>query len=228
MKKRNTFAGWQESKQTGREAIIDKFLIYLKNTRIHAAHPTALADLVARHISTVQGKPCATSTLMRNARYKTKILTHQAEQQAPGVKALDRRSVKDPTARALMTASELEASNLAREVERLRIYAKSLEEELDGARGSGHLSLAVPDSRGSVVEAVGVSDAELNFIRTCQALRSVVSHFYVVIELDTIERRILDKSKRRDNVIAGMETAAPFFDWLQRSNLKIGLRDGYG
>lgn len=217
MKKRNTFAGWQEAEQTGREAIIDEFLVYLKNTRIRAAHPTALADLVARHISTVQGKPCSTSTLMRNIRYKTKILTHQAEQQAPGTKALDRRSVKDPTARALLTSSELEASNLGREAERLRIYTKSLEEELDKARSSSHPSLTALSVAGESGAADGsVPEAEFKFIRTCQALRAVVSHFNIVVELDTSERRILDKSKRRDNVIADKELSGPFFEWLGR------------
>lgn len=218
MKNKNTFAGYQEAKQTGREAIIDEFLAYLKSTRIRAAHPTALADLVARHISTVQRKPCSTSTLMRNPRYKAKILTHQAEQQAPGAKALDKRTVKDPTARALMASSDLEASNLKRELERLRIYTASLEEELDKQRGNGTSSLPEPDAHGKVGGAAGVSDVEFRFIRTCQALRSVVSHFNILMQLDTSECRILDTSKRRDNVIASKETAGPFFDWLSRTS----------
>lgn len=214
MKNKNTFAGYQEAKQTGREAIMDEFLAYLKSTRIRAAHPTALADLVARHISTVQGKPCSTSTLMRNSRYKAKILTHQADQQSPGANALDKRTVKDPTARALMASSDLEASNLKRELERLRIYTTALEEEVDQQRSKGTRALPAPDVDGSARAAAGVSDAEFKFIRTCQALRSVVSHFSILMQLDTSERRILDTSKRRDNVIASKETAGPFFEWL--------------
>jgi len=214
MKNRNPFGNWQESSQSGRELIIDNFLAYLKSTRIRAEHPTALANLVARHISTVEGNPCATSTLLRNLRYKTKLLTHQAEQQAPGAKALDTRSVKDPTARALMASSELEAGNLGRELERLRIYTTSLESEVDQLLSKRVPSLPSPCADPSGSGAARISDAEVNFIRTCQALRSVVSHLNVVLELDTIERRILDRSKRKDNVIVDKEMAGPFFDWL--------------
>lgn len=213
-KNKNPFGNWQESTQSGRELIIDNFLTYLKSTRIRAEHLTALADLVARHISTVEGKPCATSTLLRNLRYKTKLLTHQAEQKAPGAKALDTRSVKDPTARALMASSQLEAGNLGRELDRLRIYTASLENEVDQLRSKQNGALPSPCADPSGSGAARISDAELNFIRTCQALRSVVSHLNVVLELDTSERRILDRSKRRDNVIVSKEMAGPFFDWL--------------
>lgn len=215
MSGRNTFAGYQEAKQARRETIIDEYLEYLKTTRIRATHVTALADLVARHISTIEGKPCATSTLMRNLRYKTKLLTHQARQQSPGTHNLDEKSVKDPTAKALLASSNLEASNAVRELERLRIYASSLEAQLDTQGGSKAAPLSAPSLLAPRPGDIGVSDAEFRFIRTCQALMSVVAHLSIILELDPRGKRILDKSKHRNNVIATEETAGPFFEWLK-------------
>jgi len=111
-----------------------------------------------------------------------------------------------------MASSELEASNLARALDRLRIYTKSLEEELDKVHSGRHRSVATSSVHDKADQ--GVTDAEFKFIRTCQALRAVLSHFNIVVQLDPGERRILDKSKRRNNVIAAKETAGPFFEWL--------------
>jgi hypothetical protein len=216
MKGKNTFAGWQESEQLAREEIIHNFLEYLRTTRIRAETVTALADLVARHIASVQGEPCSPSTLLRNKRYKSKLLTHQALLQAPGAKAIDRRSVTDPAAKALITTSELAESNLAREVERLRIYAASLESEIDMARNRTDSSVT-PALSSSQREEPLVSDAEFRFIKTCQALLSLVKHFELLVDLDTGSRRILDKSKRRDNVIVDKELSGAFFGWLART-----------
>lgn len=205
------FAAWQEANQARREVLIDEYLKFLAKTKVKVRNPTDLADLVAKHISQVEGEPCNKATLLRNVRYKAKILTFQARSLTAGAKALSSRSVTDPAAKALLTTSELECGNLKRELERLNIYVTSLEEEVDRYK-SQKRALPAP---ASGAESTGhVSDNELRHIRTCQAMRSLVSHLSMIVELDTRNRCILDKSKRRDNVIVDQEIAGPFFDWL--------------
>lgn len=210
-KRPSRFAPWQEANQVRREVIIDEYLEFLAKTRVKVRTLTDLADLVAKHISQVEGEPCNKATLLRNVRYKAKILTFQAKSLTAGAKALSSRSVTEPAAKALLTTSELECANLKRELERLNIYVTSLEEEVDGYKSQKRM-LPGPTSGA---EATGqVSDNELRFIRTCQAMRSLVSHLSLVVELDVRNKRVLDKSKRRDNVIVDHEAAGPFFDWL--------------
>jgi len=211
MKKSNTFARWQEASQVGREQVIDEFLKYLRKTRVRTPHPTALADLVARHVASVQGKPCATSTLMRNLRYKTKILSHHAKQESgAGMTPTPNAVSADPTARASVARAELAEGNARRELQRLQVYTSNLEQELDKVRR------ASPEIANSarVESPVGVSDAEFKFVRTCQVVRALVSHFELVVEVDMHARKILDKSRRRNNVIVDSDLANPFFEWL--------------
>ena len=183
----------------------------MTKTRVKVRNPTDLADLVAKHITQVEGEPCNKATLLRNVRYKAKLLSFQAQSLAPGAKALNPRAVTDPTAKALITNSQLETGNLKRELERLNIYVTSLEEQVDRFQSQGrHL----PAPADAAEPAGRLSDFELRFIRTCQALRSLLSHLKLVVELDERNQRILDKSKRRDNVIVDKEVAGPFFDWL--------------
>lgn len=205
------FAAWQEAKQVRREGIIDDYLTFLAKTKVKVRNPTDLADLVAKHISQVEGEPCNKATLLRNVRYKAKILSFQARSISPGVKALNSRTVGDPTARALITSSQLEIGNLKRELERLDIYINSLEEQVDRLKGRGR---QLPNSENSQDSAAPIQDSELPFIRTCQAFLALVSHLRVVIEIDIENLRIIDKSRRRDNVIVDTEMARPFIEWL--------------
>lgn len=210
MTKISTFSAWQEACQVKREGLIDEYLEVLAKTRVKVRNPTALAELVASHLSKVEGEPCNKATLMRNPRYKAKLLSYHASSLVPGSKGLNQRSVTDPTAKALITTSQLEAGNLKRELERLNIYVTSLEEQLDKAQ-SKQPALPAP----SAAEALGqVSDFEFRFIRTCQAMRSLLDHLNVVVQVDTRAQCILDASKRRNNVIVDQALAGPFFDWL--------------
>lgn len=205
----STFSAWQEACQTRREIVIDQYLSYLQSTRVKVRHVTDLADLVAKHISNVEGGPCNKSTLLRNIRYKSKLLTYQARAHNPRMRTLSSRTVADPAAKALITTAELESGNLKRELERLNIYTSSLEEQLDRVSSIGQRLSPTPGS-----EKV-ISDCEVRFVRTCQALRSLLSHLQMVIQVDSDNRRILDMSKRRNNVIVGEEVAGPFCDWLK-------------
>lgn len=210
-KRKNTFAAWQEANQAKREAIIDEYLQVLAKTRVKVRNPTALAELVASHISQVEGEPCNKATLLRNDRYKAKLLSYHAKSLVPGSKGLNPRSVTDPTAKAIVTSSQLETANLRRELERLNVYVTSLEEQVDAAQNK-RPSIPAP----AAVEGDGaqVPDFEFRFIRTCQALRSVLDHLNLVVQVDIKTKCILDASKRRNNVIVDQALAGPFFDWL--------------
>ncbi|TXI86482.1 MAG: hypothetical protein E6Q40_06365 [Cupriavidus sp.] len=210
-KKKNTFASWQEANQVRRENIIDQYLKVLGKTRVKVRNPTALAELVASHISQAEGEPCNKATLLRNDRYKAKLLSYHAKSLVPGSKALNPRAVTDPTAKALVTSSHLETSNLKRELERLNIYVTSLEQQIDAAQSKRPL---LPAPAADPGDSAQVSDFEFRFIRTCQALRSLLDHLNLVVQVDTKAKCILDASKRRNNVIVDQVLAGPFFDWL--------------
>lgn len=205
------FAAWQEANQVRREKIIDEYLGFLAKTRVKVRNPTDLADLVAKHISQVEGEPCNKATLLRNARYKAKILSYQARSLTPGVQALNARTVTDPTAKMLITTAQLESGNLKRELERLNIYVKSLEEQIDQFQIQGRQLPSPAQAKDSKSQ---LPDFEYRFVRTCQALRSLISHLNMVVQVDPGSQRILDMSKRRDNVIVDKEVAGPFFEWL--------------
>ncbi|ABF09049.1 hypothetical protein [Cupriavidus metallidurans] len=214
MKKPSSFAAWQEANQVRREAIIEDYLQYLGKTRVRVRNPTDLADLVARHIAQVEDGPCNKSTLMRNFRYKAKILTYQAEHSESGSRSLRPRGVTDPSTNALVTIAKLEAGNLKREVGRLNIYINSLEEQLEQYQQQGRQRLSELVAHKAESGAHRISDYEFKFVRTCQALRALVSHMNLVLEVDTKAQRILDRSKRRNNVIVDNEIAGPFIEWL--------------
>lgn len=222
------FAAWQEANQVRRESIIDEYLGFLAKTRVKVRNVTDLADLVAKHISQVEGEPCNKSTLLRNARYKSKILSYQARSLAPGTKALNSRTVTDPTAKVLITSAQLESGNLKRELERLNIYVTSLEEQVDQFQSQGR---QLPSPADTAESASTLSDYEFRFVRTCQALRSLLSHLNMVVQVDPSSQRILDMSKRRDNVLVDKEVAGPFFEWLGSQGgleVKSGKKVGGG
>jgi len=210
-KERSSFSAWQEENQVRRESIVSQYLDFLGKTRVKVRHPTHLAELVAKHISQVEGKPCNKSTLLRNVRYKAKLLSYQARS-VSGVKSLVSRSDSDVTANALVTNAELECGNLRRELERLKIYTSTLEEQLDHLQGQGQI---LPKAMLADETASQLSEGEFRFIRTCQALRSLLSHLNLIVQVDPDNRRILDMSKRRNNVIVDEEVAGPFCDWLK-------------
>lgn len=226
MKRPSNFADWQEANQVRREALIDEYLQYLDKTRVRVRNPTDLADLVARHIEQVEGAPCNKSTLMRNVRYKSKILTYQARHLETGSRSLHSREIADPSANALVTTAKLEAGNLRREVERLNIYINSLEEQLEQYQQKGRRRLSEPAAHKAAPGANRISDYEFKFVRTCQALRALVSHMNLVLEVDTKAQQILDRSKRRNNVIVDNEIAGPFIEWLASVSEEGKVKNG--
>lgn len=214
MTKPSKFAAWQEANQVRREQLIDEYLLYLSTSRVRPRNATDLADLVAKYIAAEEGAPCNKSTLMRNIRYKAKILTYQAQHLDAESRKQVHHRLGDPASTALLTTKKLEASNLKREVERLNIYIQSMEEELDRLQQRSPRRRSEPAALEGQPGANQISDFEFKFIRTCQALRALLSHMNLVLEVDTKAQQILDKSKRRDNVIVDKEIAGPFIEWL--------------
>jgi hypothetical protein len=211
-KQKSTFSDWQESSVSEREGIVKAFLAFLTQTRVRTAHLTDLAVLVAAHVAQVQDAPCSTSTLLRNIRYKSLLLTHMAERKTGGVNG---KSISggDHATQAIVLKSELQTGNAERELDRLKIYVDSLERQLDELKSTRvcGAQLTLADAGRS---PQGTTDMELRFVRTCQALSMLLAHLGILISLDPTKRQILDSSKRRNNVIVDANLAAAFFDWI--------------
>src|SRR5690606_36856017 len=139
-----------------------------------------------KNISQVEGKPCNKSTLLHNTRYKAKLLTYEARSLAPGTKPLNSRTVTDPTTKALITSAQLESGNLKRELERLNFYVRSLEEQVDRPHSQGRQLPSTADIGGA---ATPLTDHEFRFIRTCQALRLLLNHLHMVVQVDPSNQR---------------------------------------
>lgn len=216
IKNANRFSKWQEANQTRREKIIEQYLVYLGKTRVVVRNVTDLADLIARHIAQVEGRPCNKATLLRNLRYKSRLLSFQARSSVSAKPGADGHTVSDAIGRVAVLKSQLEAANLRRELERLKIYSKTLEEQLDRLHYAGNVLendvISLRENSPTNVEA----RSEVMFIRTCQALRAILSHFSTIVEVNPASHCILDRSRRRNNVIVDEEIAGPFFEWLNR------------
>lgn len=214
MAKNSPFAESQEANIVKREKCIDDYLAILAKTKIRVPHPTALAKLVSKHVGAVEGKPCSHVTFLRNHRYLSKLLSHLAKHNGkPETSDAD----LPPSQRLRVVNSELELSNTKSENERLSLYCETLESEISRLKqsvGSNPPSAIMPVP----IQSAPIPEHELNFVRTCQALRAVVSHFHKVVSLDMENGRILDASLRRNNIIVDSSFAKPFMEWLRTAN----------
>lgn len=210
----NRFEGFQLLKQEGREALISEFLLYLKSSRVKHQYVTELAEMVAKHISTREGKPCNRATLLRNPRYKSILLSYMAENLSSGTKALKLKNIDDPKAQALVLTAQVELSNLKRDNERLRLYVAHLEAQIA-------ISVSKPDALISTTPLdrnLELEQAQVRFARVCQSLQLVIRHFDSVVSADMSARRIIDMTRTRGNVIVDSEIAAGFFEWIELNN----------
>jgi hypothetical protein len=208
-KARNTFEGYQQAKQERREQLIVEYLEQLKTSRVKFQHVTGLAEMVATHISYQEQKPCNRATLLRNKRYKALLLTFMAAHLGGGTKSLKLKDVADEKAKSLVVTSQLEASNLRREVDRLKVYVAHLEKRLSGQPAS----LPPPvDSGGAQQE---MRDVQLKLTRTCQTLFAVLRHFDNMVSVDMEREVVLDMARLRNNVLVDATLAAPFVEWLR-------------
>lgn len=209
MKKINTFESYQAEKQDRREQLIRDYLGFLTESKVSFKHVTGLAVMVSKHVAKhdKSGK-CDKSTLLRNPRYKSLLISHIVDSRV-GTKRLAQRGIKDDAARAAVATAQLQAANLRREVARLKAYVESLEKT----------AVALPASHSEPSKELERVKADLHlggikFARTCQTLYKVLKQMDRVLLLDPEQRRILDLSKTRNNVVVGADLADPFFDWL--------------
>lgn len=210
-KGKNTFEGYQQAKQERREQLVVEYLEQLKTSRVKFQHVTGLAEMVATHLTHQEKKPCNRATLLRNKRYKALLLTFMAAHLGGGTKNLKLKEVADEKAKSLVVTAELEASNLKREVERLRVYIAHLEKQ---QAGQPALAADPPEPDAMRQE---LHEAQLKLTRTCQALFAILRHFERTVSVDMDREQVLDMSRLRNNVIVDSALAAPFVEWLRQN-----------
>ena len=217
-RKGNPFEGHQQEKQERREALIAEYLAALQGSKVSFKHVSGLAVMVAKYIAEHEGKPCSKSTLLRNPRYKATLLSFLAKTHRKGTKSMKLRSLEDEQAKALVITSQLEAANLRREVLRLKTYVQFLE---DNAQGR----ITPPEPNEELERAQAKGQAfEMKFVRTCQTLFKVLKEMEQVLTIDPEQRRILDRSRTRNNVVVDARLAEPFFEWLAANQGLAGGR----
>jgi len=205
MKHKNPFAGWQEAKQERREALVREFLAYMAKKRMRCEYVTDLAEMVAKHIAEQEGTSCNRATLLRNKRYKALLLSYMARSLAEGTDSIDRRTLTDPKAGALVLAAEIGAENLRREVARLKAYISELE-STNTEHGPRKLSEPTADN--------AIDDLRRRHVLTCQALLAVLKHFDGLLRADSDAKRVMDASARPHKIVVDEKLATPFFEWM--------------
>jgi hypothetical protein len=213
-KGRNTFEGYQQAKQSQREQLVIQYLEHLKSSRVKFQHVTGLSEMVASYISHQEQRPCNKATLLRNKRYKSLLLTYMAAHLSVGAKKIGRGDVDIESAKVMVTTAQLEAGNLRREVERLKIYVAHLESSQHAESVS---TPNVPEDK--MIKQL--HETQLKYARTCQTLYAVLKYFDQSITVCPDRQQILDLSKLRNNVITDAVITKPFLDWLRdNSNAK--------
>jgi hypothetical protein len=214
MGKLNKFANWQEDNQIRREQILDEFINSVRQKRVTTKNITDLAALAAEYISKAEGTPCNKSTLMRNGRYKKKLLDYHIPNLGQNLSDNNGRGTTLAAMEALLLTETLKNSNLKNELERLNIYIKHLETTaIERANENPLLESNFPAVNKVTQNAL--SDYEVKFFRTCQALWLLLNHYNKILQVDLDGRRILDLSRTRNNTIVDSEVGGPFFDWLE-------------
>jgi hypothetical protein len=205
--KRNTFQGYQQAVQDAREALVLDFLAFLKTRRakIDFENVTQLAEFVAKHVSSKQGRPCSRSTILRNRRYKDHLMLHLAARQ-PGSDRAEERGIKEPGAKAVLIQRDLAAENSRRENQRLKAYIAALE-----MATKTNVALAGASTQRSD------RHVEDQLAATCQALFVVLQHFGPMLRADADATHIVDVTSRPPVVVVGPQLTQPFFAWLLAS-----------
>lgn len=213
----NRFEAFQILKQEGREVLILEFLAYLKTSRVRHQYVTDLAEMVAKHITERESKPCNKATLLRNPRYKLILLSYMAENHAAGTKNLKAKSIEDPKTQALVMTVQLQVSNLKRDNERLRTYVAHLEAQVP----KNDDPLGIIKNNAPNDHKLELEQAKIRFAHACQSLQLVIRHLNSVVSVNVYDKQIIDMTKSRNNVIVDSEIATGFFEWLE-ANRSIG------
>lgn len=213
---RNTFEAYQEEKQQRREALIRNLLSVARKSRARFKFVTDLAKMVSAHVTEAEGKECHPATLLRNKRYKALLLSHMAISNDEGVLTSVKGVVEGPAAETALTLSQLEASNLRNENQRLKRHIDSLESALSSKSGnnsqptSGREKSAEPWTN----EIVALQE---KYVSTCQVVALLLENMQELLLADVENMEIIDRTRRRNNVIVNARLGTPFFEWLKAS-----------
>lgn len=222
----NTFASYQEQKQLRREGLIEAYLRIARKSRQKYDYVTDLAKAVAMHITTTERREgvtdaaCNPSTLLRNRRYKSLLLSYLADSASPGLKNTNKPAVLPGAAEASNALlSQLEISNLRLENQRLKYHIAELEKEV-AAKGTISIDTGGKNDNDGLQTAL--SELEFKYVSTCQTVMALLTRLQDILALDMDKKCILDASVRRgDNVIVEERLAEPFFEWLKKHAASI-------
>lgn len=206
---RNPFAAFQLGRVANRTSLIESHLKELAQHRTQFSFITDLADAVAVHVGEVEGASCHKTTLLRNKTYKALLLQYM-EQHCKGA-IRPAKLLSDTRTGFAVTQAELEAANLRREVERLKLYIANQERKFD--HQTRQPSLAPPSSASAC-------DKSIAFALTCKSLALVLSNLEHVLILSD-KGEILDLSKRESQqVVVDAKTATPFVAWMKSESVE--------
>lgn len=223
-KKVNTFKGYQDEKQNRRIELINAYLQTMKKSKIDAPHITALAAMVADHISRAEGGECSTSTLLRNMRYKALLLTYMAERVRAGTIQLGKSAKESPIAKAMIMASELDALNYGNEIRRLKAYIKDIEDRLQALdTGKNKIGGDVDTSKSEMEKKL--NDYIFKYAASCKIISILLASDS--LKLNAVRndqtKTIDDPAKKRNNVIVDAQHCAPYFEWLEKNKTVSGV-----
>lgn len=217
MQSKNPFAKWQVDQQQRRSVLLRAFLVSLKKGRARFSHVSHVADIAAIYLSEKEGKPCSPSTLLRNPKYKALLLAHMEESIVGGTDSIDRATIRDPRAKALLDTADHRIENLRRENERLKSYIATKPASRDPVEGDD-----VDDREHKTVRPArptaehGVSADRIDYLTTCEVLHAVLRKFEGIVEIDYAGERIVDLTSSPPKDVVPTAKSKPFFEWWRR------------